>query len=53
MLQMTRTRPAARASATQISHGPTHCVFGGADKKTLIITARRALYRMTVPIRGI
>ena len=31
---------------------PANCAFGGADRKTLYITARQGLYRVSLPIAG-
>ena len=36
-----------------LAQQPTNCGFGGADHKTLFITARTALYRVDVPIPGL
>jgi gluconolactonase len=35
-----------------LGHQPTNCVFGGADLKSLFVTARAALYVIAVPIPG-
>ena len=41
-----------RLGAIPISHGPTNCGFGGSDGKVLFITARKALYKVAVPLAG-
>jgi gluconolactonase len=38
-----------RLGAMPIGQGPTNCGLGGPDGKTLFITARKALYTLTVP----
>lgn len=32
---------------------PSNCTFGGPDRKTLYITARTSLYRVTLPVPGL
>lgn len=36
----------------KVPQQPANCAFGGADNKTLYITARTGLYRCTMPIPG-
>ncbi|MBX3421379.1 MAG: SMP-30/gluconolactonase/LRE family protein [Pirellulaceae bacterium] len=36
----------------QVPEQPANCAFGGADNKTLYITARTGLYRCSLPIAG-
>ncbi len=42
-----------RLGSVLLAHQPTNCGFGGADGKTLYVTAREAVYRMSVPIPGL
>ena len=37
----------------QVAEQPSNCAFGGADARTLYITARTGLYRVEVPIAGL
>ncbi len=38
--------------AVPLDQQPTHCAFGGSDRRTLFVTARTALDRISVPIAG-
>ncbi len=46
-------REGHRLGAIALDHQPTNCAFGGADGRTLFVTARQALYRVAVPIPGL
>jgi len=35
-----------------VPEGPANCAFGGPDGKTLFITARTGLYRVSVNVSG-
>lgn len=37
----------------EVPMAPANCAFGGADRRTLYITARTTLYRVSMPIAGI
>src|SRR5205085_5265790 len=39
--------------AVSVPQTTTNCAFGGADFRTLYVTAGTGLYRMTVPIPGV
>jgi gluconolactonase len=36
-----------------VAEQPANCTFGGSDHKTLYITARTSLYRVTLPVAGL
>ena len=42
-----------RLGGIALAHQPTNCGFGGADGKTLFVTAREAVYRIQTPIAGL
>ncbi len=46
------TSAAKALGSIPLGQQPTNCGFGGADGKTLYVTARTALYRVAVPIPG-
>jgi gluconolactonase len=47
-------RPNGQSLGTiRVPERPANCTFGGADRKTLFITARTSLYRVSMPIPGL
>jgi gluconolactonase len=42
----------SRWGIIEIPEQPTNCTFGGADRRTLYVTARTSLYRVDLPIPG-
>ena len=41
-----------RLKAIDFPEGPANCTFGGKDRKTLYVTARKSLYRLRMAVRG-
>ena len=46
------TTTIARWGTIDVPQAPANCAFGGADRRTLYVTARTALYSTSLPIAG-